>query len=203
MKRIHYLSGVTISLFIGVHFFNHFMSVFGAEMHIEVMESLRVVYRNIIIETILMAAVLIQIVSGGMLVLTKRKEQKTFYQKVQVYTGLYLAMFLVIHVSAVLSGRLLMGLDTNIYFGVAGLNTFPFSLFFIPYYGLAVLSFFGHLAAMHSQRMKRSVLGLSPKRQSDIILVMGLITMLIIFSGLTNGFSGLKIPDTYKIMTGS
>jgi hypothetical protein len=40
-----------------------------------------------------------------------------------------MALFLIIHVSAVLTGRFILHLDTNFYFGVAGINNFPFSLF--------------------------------------------------------------------------
>lgn len=51
MKRIHYFSGLTLILFIGIHLVNHFASLWGAEAHIEFMEMVRPIYRNIIIET--------------------------------------------------------------------------------------------------------------------------------------------------------
>lgn len=64
IKKIHYISGLTIILFIGLHLFNHLFSLFGAEKHIELMNSLRVIYRNIFVEAILLLAVLTQIISG-------------------------------------------------------------------------------------------------------------------------------------------
>ncbi|WP_298346291.1 hypothetical protein [uncultured Algibacter sp.] len=203
MKRIHYFSGVVISLFVGVHLLNHLYSLLGVNAHIEMMNDLRVVYRNIIIESILLFAVIIQIFSGVKLFLKKRKIASGFFEKLQIWTGLYLAVFFFIHLSAVLSGRMILNLDTNFYFGVAGLNTFPLSLFFIPYYSLAIISFFGHISAVHSKKMKRKILGIEPVKQSYGILITGIIFTLIILYGLTNEFKGVEIPKEYNVITGN
>lgn len=202
MKRLHYFTGLIITVFVGLHLFNHFVSIFGAEAHIHLMNKLRFIYRNIIVETILLIAVIIQIITGLNLFFSKRKIVKGFYEKMQVWTGLYLAFFLIMHISAVLVGRYILNLDTNFYFGAAGLNTFPMNLFFIPYYGLAVVSFFGHAAAIHYHKMKKKLFGLTVEQQSKIILINGFIATLIIFYGLTNGFSGIEIPKEFNIMIG-
>lgn len=162
------------------------------------MNNLRIIYRNIIIEAILLFAVAIQIISGMKLLLKVRKSTTGFFDKLQVWTGFYLAFFLIIHVGSVLSGRLVMNLDTNFYFGVSGLNTFPLSLFFIPYYGLAIISFFGHIASVHSKKMKSKIFRIKPTNQSYIILTIGIISTLILFYGLTNGFNGVEIPKAYQ-----
>jgi hypothetical protein len=201
-KKIHHLSGLTITVFVGAHLVNHCFSIFGAYKHIEIMTALRPFYRNILSETILILAVTIQIYSGLKLFKTSRKSAKTFFEKLHVWTGLYLAGFFVIHLSAVLVGRLLLYLDTNFYFGVAGLNSFPTNLFFIPYYGLAIISFFGHIAAIHSKKMKRDILSLTPTGQSKFILAFGLALTLVIFYGLTNHFQGVKIPAEYNVLIG-
>ena len=202
IKNLHYISGLTITVFVGLHLFNHFISVFGAQDHIEMMHTLRVFYRNIFVETILLLAVVVQIISGLKLFKTNRKLAISKFDKLQIWTGLYLSIFFIIHLSAVLSGRLFLKLDTNFYFGVAGLNSFPFNLFFIPYYGLAILSFFGHIASIHNKKMERNILGLSPKRQSLAILVFGFILTMVIFYGLTNHFQGVTIPKEYGVLIG-
>ena len=201
LKRVHLLSGLTITLFIGAHLFNHVFSIFGAEAHLDIMEKLRVVYRNVLAEAILLAAVCVQIFSGLKLFFRKRKADLNFYKKMQIRTGLYLSFFLLIHVSAVGIGRYILELDTNFYFGAAGLNTFPLNLFFVPYYGLAILSFFGHLAGIHHSKMRKKVLGLSIAGQANLILITGMILTLIILYGMTNGFAGAEIPAAYNIMT--
>ena len=202
MRRIHYFSGIIISVFIGLHLFNHVYSLFGAAAHIHLMNDLRIIYRNPIAESILLAAVGIQIFSGTNLFLAKRKVATGFFEELQVWTGLYLAIFLMIHLSAVFAGRYLLDLDTNFYFGAAGLNVFPYNLFFIPYYGLAIISFFGHIAAVYSLRMKRDIFGLEPNKQAYFILLTGTVLAIVVLYGLTNGFRGYEIPEAYDILIG-
>ena len=202
IKKIHYVSGLTITIFIGLHLFNHICSIFGADKHIEIMNILRYFYRNIFVETILLIAVLVQIISGLKLFKTHRKTATSQFERLHIWTGIYLAVFFIIHLSAVLGGRLFLHLDTNFYFGVAGLNSFPLNLFFIPYYGFAIISFFGHIASIHNKKMKQVIFGLTPNGQSKAILILGFGSTLIIFYGLTNHFQGVTIPSEYNILIG-
>jgi hypothetical protein len=202
MKRVHYFSGLIITIFITLHLFNHLCSIWGAGKHIEVMNMLRPIYRTIFAEIVLLGAVSIQIISGIALFRKKRKNTNTDFDKLQLWTGLYLSIFFIIHLGAVMGGRLILHLDTNFYFGVAGLNTFPYNLFFIPYYTLAIVSFFGHVAAIHNKKMKRTVFGVNPKQQSKAIFLFGVCLTILIFYGLTNHFSGVKIPEAYNILIG-
>ena len=201
-NKIHYIAGLTIVAFVGIHLYNHLLSIWGADRHIEMMNTLRLFYRNIFIEAILLFAVLVQIVSGLKLVKENRKTATSPFEKLQIWTGLYLAIFFIIHLSAVLSGRLFLHLDTNFYFGVAGLNSFPFNLFFIPYYGLAIISFFGHIASIHSKKMRQTIFGLSPNSQSIAIMIFGITLTIVIFYGLTNRFDGVATPREYEVLIG-
>ena len=99
MKNLHYFSAIIISIFVSFHLLNHILSILSLEAHIEMMEVFRKVYRNMWVETLLLLAVLVQIVSGGKLFLTKRKLQLDAFQKLQLWSGLYLAVFLLIHIS--------------------------------------------------------------------------------------------------------
>jgi hypothetical protein len=202
LKKIHFTSGLIISIFIGLHLFNHGFSIAGAEKHIELMSALRLFYRNIFTETILLSAVAVQIYSGLKLVTVKRQIAKTFFEKLQIWTGLYLSFFFLIHVGAVFTGRFILHLDTNFYFGAAGLNYFPFNLFFIPYYFLAVVSFFGHIAAIHHQRMTKTIFRFIPRQQAIFIITAGICFALFLIYGLTNQLSRFQIPAEYKVLIG-
>lgn len=197
-KTLHYLTGWIIALFVGVHLFNHIWSIYGAEAHIQLMTTLRRLYRNIVIEGILLLSVVTQIFSGAKLVIHYKKGATSFFDKMQIYSGLYMAFFLVIHVSAVLVGRHILKLDTNFYFGVAGINSFPLNLFFIPYYALAIIAFFAHLSAIHSKKMKSNIIGIQPNIQALFILIFGVLLTLLIFFGLTHHFKGVTLPSAYK-----
>ena len=202
MRKLHFFTGIIITVFTGLHLFNHAWSLFGADVHIALMNDLRIVYRNVFVETILLAAVFIQLLSGLKLYGQHRKTAVSFFDKLHVWTGLYLAMFFLFHVGAVMAGRFILHLDTNYYFGVAGLVTFPFSLFFIPYYSLAVISFFGHIAAVHSKKMSKNVAGISPAVQAKIMLFAGVFFTALLMFALTNRFQGVEIPEAYNVMIG-
>lgn len=202
MKRLHYLSGLIITIFVSLHLFNHTCSIFGADRHISVMATLRLFYRNMLAETILLIAVFVQIISGLKLFRTARKKAVSNFEKLHIWTGLYLVIFLIIHLSAVLLGRFFLHLDTNFYFGATGFNAFPINLFFIPYYALAIFSFFGHIASVHVKKMKHVIFGFTPIGQAKGILIFGICLTIIIFYGFTNHFKGVQIPAEYNILTG-
>lgn len=166
------------------------------------MTSLRTFYRNIIVESILLLAVFSQIITGVKLFNAKRKLKFGSFEMLQIWSGLYLALFFIIHVGAILTGRFLLDLDTNFYFGAAGLNYFPTSLMFIPYYFLAIVSFFAHIASIHFTKMKSNILGFTPKRQSQVIILIGIFTALLVLYSMTQGFNGVEVPDEYLILTG-
>jgi hypothetical protein len=201
-RRLHFYAGVFITLFIVMHLFNHIMGIFGAAEHIDYMHTLRPFYRNPVVESILLLAVSFQIYSGTKLFIRKRMLALSGFERLQIWSGLYLAFFFIIHVSAVFVGRKILDLDTNFYFGVAGLNTFPLNLFFIPYYILAITAFFGHISAIHNKKMTTSILGLNPSSQSKIILFFGVLLSIFILFGLTNYFQGVTIPHEYNVLIG-
>jgi hypothetical protein len=201
-KNLHLLSGLYLTIFISSHLFNHIYSIWGAEEHIELMNKLRKIYRNPLVESSLLLAVIIQVITGISIMKNLKNTTSISFEKLHLWSGLYIAIFLIIHVGAVITGRYLLQLDTNFYFGVAGLNTFPFNLFFIPYYSLAILSFFGHIAAIHYKKKKTNLASLTPYDQSKVILIIGLIITIIIIYGLTNHFQGVRIPNEYNILIG-
>lgn len=196
-KKLHYFSGIVLSIFITLHLLNHLGSIWGAEVHIQSMNYLRPLYRNIVIETLLLCSVSIQIFSGLRLVYKRKTLKLSFFQIIQNYSGLYLSFFLLVHLSAIMVGRYYLKLDTNFYFGVAGLNTFPINLFFIPYYALALISVFTHLAVVH--KTKTSIRIISPQAQFYIIMILGTLISIGIFYGLTSHFQGIDIPEEYRI----
>jgi hypothetical protein len=199
-KKLHYLSALIITLFVGLHLFNHIWSIYGADAHIQLMTTLRRLYRNILIESVLLIVVILQIYSGVQLALHTKQSAGAFFDKLQIWSGLYIAFFLIIHVSAVLVGRLVLKLDTNFYFGVAGIHSYPVNLFFIPYYALAIVAFFGHISSVHSKKMKWNILGFTPDVQAKLILIFGILLTVFIFFGLTNHFKGVTIPSEYQAL---
>ena len=63
VKSLHYISGITLSVFIAFHLLNHLFALDGPDKHIQIMDQFRRVYRHPVVETLLMLVVLFQIVT--------------------------------------------------------------------------------------------------------------------------------------------
>jgi hypothetical protein len=50
--------------------------------------------------------------------------------------------------------------------------------------------------------MKKNIIGMRPNKQSNIILIVGIVLTFFILYGLTNRFNGVEIPTKYHIMIG-
>lgn len=153
------------------------------------MEMCRKFYRHPAAESVIMLTVLFQIGTG--LRLIYNRNSKIAAEKIQVYTGLYLSFFLLVHVSAVLSGRYIEKLDTNFYYAAAGLNYFPATFFFIPYYFLAVTAISLHVAAIHYIKTN------SIKAAYGIAFA-GICTSILIIAGFTDFFHWHNVPGAYQ-----
>ncbi|HEU5167004.1 MAG TPA: hypothetical protein VFU29_15745, partial [Chitinophagaceae bacterium] len=72
------------------------------------MRSARKIYRNKIVESLLLLAVLLQVISGITLVILKWNKVENYFDRIQIASGLYLSFFLLNHVIAVLRGRYIL-----------------------------------------------------------------------------------------------
>jgi succinate dehydrogenase/fumarate reductase cytochrome b subunit len=145
LRTLHALAAAVLTLFASAHIANHLVALAGAPAHIAFMEAARAIYRHPVCETLLLACVAMQIITGAALVRRGWKSRRGRIPWLQAISGTYLAFFLMVHVGAVMTGRAL-GLDTNFYFAAAGFQVPLLRYFFLPYYGLAVIAFFCHLA---------------------------------------------------------
>jgi hypothetical protein len=71
IKGVHYYTGLTITIFIGIHLLNYLLLLHSEAMHINFMQKARKVYRHPIVEGVLLTAVMLQILSGLFLVTRK------------------------------------------------------------------------------------------------------------------------------------
>lgn len=164
VRTLHRMSALALLLFLASHMLNHVAGVQGQSTHQSVMAVLRQFYRHPAIEPLLLGLFLWQALSGLHLVWRGWGRRSGFIAQFQAVTGTYLAVFLLVHVGAVMNGRF-GGLDTDFRFAAAGLHVEPYQWFFMPYYFLAVFCLFGHAgcaiywqAKSVSDASKRSIL---------------------------------------------
>jgi succinate dehydrogenase/fumarate reductase cytochrome b subunit len=196
LRTLHRLSACVIAVYALVHIANHMVGLQGVAAHIAFMKSARVMYRAVPVEPVLLAAVLVQLITGIRAVALGWRERRGLVPWLQAGSGAYLAFFLLNHVGAVIYGRS-VGLDTNFYFAAAGLHVAPFQYYFAPYYFLAVLALFVHLGcALYWQMQARST-----RTQALAVAlptVLGAIVSLLIVLAMAGAFYRVDIPANYK-----
>lgn len=198
LHRFHKMSAVVIVAFILLHLLNHLFALQGISEHIQFMDKLRVIYRNAVAESLLLLCVLFQVGSGVYFAWKRRGQRRGFFEKAQVISGLYLAYFFLNHVGAVIYGRWWLGLDTNIYYGIAGFHTDPFQFYFVPYYFFAVVAVFVHIAAaLHW--LTRNTLGEKARKWlSVLVIVLGVLVSNILMDAFCGVFYDVEIPEEYS-----
>ena len=202
LRTLHRSSAILIALFAVLHIANHLAGLGGVATHIAFMDTARLVYRNLAVELVLLLCVAFQVGSGLTLVLRGWKQRRGFMPWLQVLSGAYLSFFLLVHVSAILSGRMLLNLDTNFYFAAAGFHVPPYPFFFVPYYFLAVVALFTHLACAvywQVQGRPRWVHVLVVAVPAGVSMVLALLIVLLMAGKL----QPVEVPSKYKATYGA
>lgn len=197
LHKLHRYSALLIGLFVVAHLANHAAAIGGVEMHIAIMEKLRVIYRQPLLEGLLLACVLFQACSGIIFIRRRWGQRHCFFDIAQALSGAYMAFFLFIHVSAVLMGRSVLGLDTNFWYAAAGLNIFPYTLFFMPYYFIAVLAFVTHVSCALHWAARNQFSQTARSRTAAVMISLGGLFSALLVSTFSGAFFGVEIPAEY------
>lgn len=201
LRTLHRTSAILIAVFACFHIANHLAGLTGVAAHVAFMDNARLVYRNVVVEIVLLWCVAFQVGSGLTLALRGWRQRRGFVPWLQALSGLYLSFFLLVHVSAILSGRILLNLDTNFYFAAAGFHVPPYPFFFVPYYFLAVVALFAHLGcaaywqAQHRSGRTRVLVIAIP---TSVAVVVALLIVLL----LAGKLQPFEVPAKYKATYG-
>jgi succinate dehydrogenase/fumarate reductase cytochrome b subunit len=196
-RRLHRAAAIVVGSYVLVHLANHLAALRGIEAHIAFMRAVRQFTRVPAVEALLLACVALQAGSGLRLILRRHGQRRLPFDRLQAWSGAYLAFFLLVHVVSVLAGRAVLGLDTNFYYAAAGLQVRPYPLFFAPYYGLAVAALFVHLCCVLRRRLPAAYpLALRERLAWSGIAAGTLLAVLIVaaFSGI---FYAIEPPPAY------
>ncbi|WP_240625695.1 hypothetical protein [Spirosoma pollinicola] len=93
VRQVHYFSGLLLATFVAVHLTNHLLAGLSPATHIAFMTATRLVYRNPVVETALLAAVTLQISTGIRLVRSVARQNSHAWSRLHIGSGLYLAFF--------------------------------------------------------------------------------------------------------------
>lgn len=197
LRAYHLTGGAALSLFVALHLVNHIVGLSGQAQHIAFMHAVRPLYRNAIVEPVLLALFASQAVSGVVMVVRGWRSRQGRIAWLQAGSGIYLAAFVTLHVIAVLFGRFALGLDTDFRFAAAGFHVPAWPWYFWPYYTLAVIALFTHVGcAIYWNTVDRNAV--SARIILQVMMVTGAALGLLIVSGLAGNLYPVEIPALYS-----
>jgi hypothetical protein len=113
LARVHGVSASAILLlFVGPHIANHLAGFWNGPLHIEIMNAVRRVYRDDIVQPMLLTLIGFQILTGTVLVRRRMRMPSDFIGTIQTMSGVYVGVYFLAHVTAVFAARY-AGTDTN------------------------------------------------------------------------------------------
>lgn len=150
MRGAHRLSALLIGAFLLLHLANHLVGLFGQQEHVRFMHTIRPIYRNVLVEPILLVLLTWQLFSGLRLLVARGRNTDGLVAWLQIGSGAYLAFFLLVHVLSVLVARHSLGVETDFGFAAAGLHNPNQIWFFAPYYTGSILALATHIGCATS-----------------------------------------------------
>lgn len=200
MKNLHRITGIIVAVFVCIHLFNHAMAGFGIQAHQEWMQLFRKFYYLPIVEILLIGAFGFQAITGIQLFLKlRKKENKSRLDRLKIYSGLILGLFLVQHIGATLGQRFLLDLDTNFYFAAVVVNQSPLLYYFVPYYFIGIMAFGLHLASIHHSKISKTMSPRTAKLHFVSILCFFFVLAIFILFVFMGGLYPIVIPQEYHL----
>lgn len=190
----HGVSAALIACFVLFHLANHLLGWMGPDVHRAVMEIGRGVYRSRIVEPILIALLLFQVVSGARLAWRWSAGPGDAYRVFQIGSGAYLAAFIVTHMnSALVSARAVRNIETDWAWASgapAGLIHDAWNIRLVPHYGFGVFFILAHLSSGLRQVVVAHGVDTAT---ADRIWVAGLIVSGLVSVAIMSGLCGARI----------
>lgn len=145
MKQLHRFSTIIVFIFLTLHFANHLIGLEGVDAYLAFTNVARLIYRHPIVEAVVLLAFVVQMISGFAMCRKAWEVKKDFVSRLYVVSGLYLALFVLVHIVLIAFGRFIVNEDTGFYYIAGSMLNEPQKYFFLPFYGLGIFSLFAHI----------------------------------------------------------
>lgn len=184
----HGISAIAIVvLLIAPHIGNHLTGIWNGATHLATMRAVRLIYRNEIIQPVLLTLIGFQLLSGTVLARTRLYQRSNLFGSLQTMTGAYVGVYLLAHMTAVFSARY-AGTDTNWnWLTDGGRSMLPnlAGVSLVAHYWMGTVAIFAHigcgvrgvllqrpLGPRRATRMARGLIGLGVAASSIILVAL-------------------------------
>lgn len=150
LRRFHGVAALAVLLtFVLAHLANHVLALWTPELHGQVMKLLELLYRQEVVEPLLVVVMSLLIASGLSMAWRYTAAPQEGFRTLQTLTGVYVAVFVASHLTAVfVMARWIEHIPTDWAFASgapAGLIKDPWNVRLIPHYSIAVWAVLTHV----------------------------------------------------------
>jgi hypothetical protein len=192
-RRLAFAHGVSacaiLLLFVGPHIVNHVTGFWNGPAHIEVMNAARRIYRDDVVQPILLTLIAFQILSGGALMLQRMRLPSDLLGTVQTMSGVYVGIYFLAHMTAVFVARD-AGTDTNWSWLTRPNNSMLVSLSslrLIAHYWVGPIAIVTHVACgLRMVMLQHDVSPATGNRVAPALITAGVVTSSVILLALLN-----------------
>ena len=185
--RLHRWSAAVIVLFAALHFTGHLSAAFSLALNTRVVDWTRQLYKQPPVEGLLLLALPVQIVGGAWLFASARDRAQDRWDRLQLVSGLYLAIFIAAHATA----TAVLFRDINFRAASGGRGGLYGDPSFLAYYVLGPLAVFAHVACAARSLLAQRLGPPGAQRWAQGVLGVGAAATLVIALALT----GLHVHD--------
>jgi hypothetical protein len=150
-RVLHGISGAILLAYVFFHIGNHLFGLEGPAAHAAVMKAGRRIYRAQLVEPILVALMILQIVTGLRLAWRGSALPADRRRVFQIASGFYLSVFILGHMNSVfIYARFVLRIDTDWNFATGaptGLLHDAWNIRLLPHYALGVFFVLAHLVS--------------------------------------------------------
>ena len=176
-------------LFVGPHIGNHLAGFWSGSVHTEIMNAARRVYRDDIVQPILLALIGFQILSGTILVRRRMRMPSDIFGTVQTMCGAYIGVYLLAHMTAVFAARY-AEIDTNWAWLTRPNDSLLASLFklrLIAHYWVGPIAIVAHVACgLRWVSLQHDVSTATANRIAWALITLGVVASSLIMAALLN-----------------
>jgi hypothetical protein len=190
LAAAHGVSALAILLlFVGPHIGNHLAGFWSGSVHTEIMNAARRVYRDDIVQPILLALIGFQILSGTILVRRRMRMPSDIFGTVQTMCGAYIGVYLLAHMTAVFAARY-AEIDTNWAWLTRPNDSLLASLFklrLIAHYWVGPIAIVAHVACgLRWVSLQHDVSTATANRIAWALITLGVVASSLIMAALLN-----------------
>jgi hypothetical protein len=194
-RRLALAHGVSacaiLLLFVGPHIVNHAAGFWNGPLHVAIMNVVRRVYRNDIVQPVLLGLIGFQILSGTALVRRRMRMPNDFLGTVQTMSAVFVGVYFLAHMTAVFATRH-AGTDTNWIWLTRPNNSMlaslsPSNLRLLAHYWVGPIAIVAHVACgLRMVLLRRDISPATTNRIALALIAAGVITSSIILAALLN-----------------